>query len=409
MFNLPMNPMNMSMMQGPAAPAPAAPQPNNMQAFFNNPMTSIGMGLLSGNYGPNSRAAFANAMKGGMVGMQQAQASQQRQLQAEAMKQEMLMAQAKARKQQEMEEKMKDWLVKTRPDLVNAPEIVKEQALKQMFAAPKVHSLSPGAQLVDAQGNVLASTPFKPTSEGSRPRSSESIQLANTIASLPDGDPRKAMLQQRMMYMSGIKGQPVAAPTAGSAMPGQTQAQAQAAPMKDYSKKEVADARQSLDKARQSLNIIGNLKAKVQAGGESLVGARGQVRQLLEGPGANILGYNPGGTPATDVAQDIGILQSNARVPLTGPGNTATAEWERIQKQIQGDDWTSSGGTTLESLNKLEEYMQKAVDYNAPIAGETVPQTAVPQTATPTQADIEFTAKKHNMTVEQVKQKLGIK
>ena len=299
---------------------------------------------------------------------------------------------------------MKDWLVKTRPDLVNAPEIVKEQALKQMFAAPKVHSLSPGAQLVDAQGNVLASTPFKPTSEGSRPRSSESIQLANTIAGLPDGDPRKAMLQQRMMYMSGIKGQPVAA---GSGMPGQPGAQA--APIKDYSKKEVADARQNLNKAQESLAIIERLETAIEASGEELVGARGKVRQLFEGPVANIFGYDPGGTPATSVAQDIGMLQSNARVPLTGPGNTATAEWDRITKQIQGDDLKSSGGTTKESLAKLKELMTKAVEYNAPIAGEAVPQTTAPQTATPTQADIEYTAKKHNMTVEQVKQRLGIK
>ena len=58
-------------------------------------------------------------MKGGLAGMQQAEISQQKQLQAEAFKQGMLMAQAKAGKQQEMEEKAREYIdriAKTDPE-----------------------------------------------------------------------------------------------------------------------------------------------------------------------------------------------------------------------------------------------------------------------------------------------------
>lgn len=77
------NPMMMSLMQGAnpqmpsvaPTPPPAAPQPQagGFQSFMNNPMTMMGMGLLGGNYGRNSKAAFSNAMMGGLQGMQMAQ------------------------------------------------------------------------------------------------------------------------------------------------------------------------------------------------------------------------------------------------------------------------------------------------------------------------------------------------
>lgn len=41
--------------------------------FANDPMTMMGMGFLGGNYGPNSRAAFANAMQGGLRAAQAGQ------------------------------------------------------------------------------------------------------------------------------------------------------------------------------------------------------------------------------------------------------------------------------------------------------------------------------------------------
>lgn len=101
MFNLPMSPMSISLMQGAQA-APQAAQPNNLQAFMGNPLTSIGMGLLGGNYGTNSREAFANAMRGGLLGMQQARVGQ--------IQQEQLAAQrAELKRQQDEETQMRQW------------------------------------------------------------------------------------------------------------------------------------------------------------------------------------------------------------------------------------------------------------------------------------------------------------
>lgn len=146
MFNLPMNPMNMSLMggqnptfptMGPATPPIIAPTPpaaaNNMQAFFNNPLTSIGMGMLAGNRGRNP---FANAMAGGMRGMQQARASQQQQLRAEQLKQQMLLAQQEAEKQAEMEKKAREYidkLAKTDPDKAEMLRMLNPEKLPKML------------------------------------------------------------------------------------------------------------------------------------------------------------------------------------------------------------------------------------------------------------------------------------
>lgn len=132
MANPMLHPMNMSLMQGPA-PAPSPPPQNSMQAFFNNPLTSVAMGLLGGNYGPNSRSAFANAMKGGMLGMQQAGVSQARNAQTQ-----MLMAAAAKKKKEE--EQMRQWAASK-----GLPANIPEWALKARYEA-EVKSQFPGAQ-----------------------------------------------------------------------------------------------------------------------------------------------------------------------------------------------------------------------------------------------------------------------
>ena len=108
------DPMMMSLLQGanPQMPSVApSPQPSapsgggGLAGFMNNPMTLMGMGLLGGNYGPNSRAAFANAMRGGLLGMQQAGVSQARQAQTQMAQQQLLMQQAKAKREKEERER----------------------------------------------------------------------------------------------------------------------------------------------------------------------------------------------------------------------------------------------------------------------------------------------------------------
>ena len=96
------------------------------------------MGLLGGNYGPNSRAAFANAMKGGLLGMQQAGVSQARQAQTQLAQQraaleqqQMMMRQAAAKQQQKEREQFEAW-VSTLPQQEQAlargnPELFMEQ------------------------------------------------------------------------------------------------------------------------------------------------------------------------------------------------------------------------------------------------------------------------------------------
>ena len=78
----------------------------------------IGMGLLGGNYGPNSQAAFANAMRGGLLGMQQAGVSQARQAQTQMVQQQLLMQQAKAKREKEEREQMEAYISTLPPDQV---------------------------------------------------------------------------------------------------------------------------------------------------------------------------------------------------------------------------------------------------------------------------------------------------
>ena len=111
-----------------------------MNGFPDNPLLQIGMGMLGGNYGPNSRAAFANAMKGGLLGMQQAGVNQARQAQTQMAQQQLMMAQAAAKKKQEEREQFEAW-VSTLPPQEQAmargnPQLYMEQRklqLKQQY------------------------------------------------------------------------------------------------------------------------------------------------------------------------------------------------------------------------------------------------------------------------------------
>ncbi|MBT8146489.1 MAG: hypothetical protein KJN90_06510 [Gammaproteobacteria bacterium] len=64
-----------------------------MNNFLENPYLQMGMGILGGNYGPSKGAAFANAMQGGLLGMQQAR-------QGQMQKQKLAMQQQAAQLQQ---------------------------------------------------------------------------------------------------------------------------------------------------------------------------------------------------------------------------------------------------------------------------------------------------------------------
>lgn len=91
------------------------------EEFINNPMTMMGLGILGGNYGRNSKDAFANSMQGGLAGIQMGQLSSMRRKQQE-------------QEQAEFEQKQKQY------------EAMKQQAIMQartlgldpnMFSDPK--------------------------------------------------------------------------------------------------------------------------------------------------------------------------------------------------------------------------------------------------------------------------------
>jgi hypothetical protein len=148
------------------------------QNYLNNPWTQVGVGILGGNYGRNSGEAFANAMKGGLLGMQQAGVSQARQAQTQMAQQQMMMAQAAAKKKQEEEEQMRQWAAaKGLPP--NIPEWALkaryEQEVKSQFPGPSTYgtttvmvrdlatkniipmqgSTGGGLHYMDPQGNVV--------------------------------------------------------------------------------------------------------------------------------------------------------------------------------------------------------------------------------------------------------------
>ena len=115
-----------------------------MAGFMNDPLASLGMGLLSGNYGSNSKEAFANAMRGGLLGMQQAGVNQSRQAQNQIAQQQLLMQQAAAKRKIEEDKAFEQWvnslppqeqaMARGNPELYRA---MMTQKYQQQYAPPQ--------------------------------------------------------------------------------------------------------------------------------------------------------------------------------------------------------------------------------------------------------------------------------
>ena len=69
-------------------------------------------------------------------------------------------------------------------------------------------------------------------------------------------------------------------------------------------------------------------------------------------------------TPATDFQLMVDNLKTQNRVALTGGGNTSVAEWERIDKMIQGLDWKASRAQTEASLRAIQKNMEAVINKN---------------------------------------------
>lgn len=157
-----MNPMLMSLLQGPnptfpqvgpAAPAPApAANPATMGGFLGNPLTSMGLGLLGGNYGRNSKAAFANAMKGGLVGLESARRNQLVQAQHQMAQSQFQMAQEKAKREEEARKRRQAYLQQHAPELATAPAELQDAWMKQQYAQPKLTDDQSEYEFAKSQG-----------------------------------------------------------------------------------------------------------------------------------------------------------------------------------------------------------------------------------------------------------------
>lgn len=115
-----------------------------MAGFMNDPLASLGMGLLSGNYGSNSKEAFANAMRGGLLGMQQAGVTQSRQAQNQIAQQQLLMQQAAAKRKIEEDKAFEQWVSSLPPQeqamARGNPELYRTmmtQKYQQQYAPPQ--------------------------------------------------------------------------------------------------------------------------------------------------------------------------------------------------------------------------------------------------------------------------------
>jgi len=148
MFNAPTNPMTLAMMQGAnpnmptIAPSPA-PQQSNMQSFMNNPYTTMAMGILGGNYGRDSRAAFANSMKGGLLGMQQSRVAQMQKQQmamqqqaAQMKKLEFAQAQKEAEEKKERDEARRQLIAQQYPELAGLSPQLQDAVIESKLNLP---------------------------------------------------------------------------------------------------------------------------------------------------------------------------------------------------------------------------------------------------------------------------------
>lgn len=117
-----------------------------MNGLLNNPLLSLGMGLLSGNQGATKGAAFSNAMSGGLLGLRDARRAaelqsmqQQRALQQQAMMQGM-QAQ-KARQERERKAQEAFMIPGTAPEMMGPPS-----PTGQMELQPGLDSRAPQNQ-----------------------------------------------------------------------------------------------------------------------------------------------------------------------------------------------------------------------------------------------------------------------
>ena len=344
-----------------------------MNGLFENPFLQIGTNILAAN---RPGVPFGQALGAGMLsGMQNLQLLQEakqtaeaRQLNMERIRAQMEKAKQDAAMQAEMQQRAMEQ-VEEDPELAGAyalggREGAMDAYLQRMKEQNKVYQLSPGGMLVQG-GEVTARAPFAPRTQGSVP---EFQQVMDRLSTMAPTDPNRQLYESRARYLAGV------------AQRGSRVQPRQPVSGVDMSAKERADAREALQNAREGKEVIERIISKVQASGQELVGPRGQVRQALEGPVANILGIESMPVPATELAQDVGMLRSKMRVPMIGPGNPSEAEWRMLNKRIQGDDWRSSSEATVTSMQNLYDYLDQVEQYNAGKLGEAAgifPQTPV--------------------------------
>lgn len=372
-----------------------------MNGFTSNPLLNIGLGILGAN-GPGVSAGQAIG-RGGMLGLNnfanlkmQEERAKFRQLQAEAMMAEMARAKKEAERQAELNERARQRASED-PSLGMAYDLGGTEGAMELFMAQKaaelkdrnkVYQLSPGGILVGPGGDVLQKAPFRPQAEGSTP---EFERIMGHLRQMAPDDPDREFFEARAKFLAGMKKR------------GSTSSPGAAV---NLSAKERANAREALENARVSKQLIERALAKVDATGEALVGARGQVQQFTEGALSNIMGVGGENAPASSLANDIGMLRSRMRVPMIGPGNPSTAEWQMLEKRISGDDFMSSAATTRSSLKNLYEYLDQIEEYNSNLLqGESAPVSATSDDQY-SQEDLEYTAKKHGLSVDEVKRML---
>lgn len=288
------------------------------------------------------------------------------------------------------------------------------------FAFPKPQgpvSVRPGGALVSPDGKLIYQAPDRPE----KPAAPSNIgKLIAERDALPMGDPR------RQLYDKAIAKQSTHSPAVQVNMPpssdtvqgpdgrfykfrigkdGKTEAvpiQTAAGdplrpPVSASERRAEAELAQGEVTVQSVRDRIANLSRLVQQN-PTAVGAAGVVRRGLETAGgvAESLGGPAIPTPALDFNNEQALLLGDVRKLVEKDPNLSKDERERL--------YTTLGGGTFQTPSSAVRAMNNVLQY---VEGKKL----APSRGSPkyTQDDLEFTARKHGITVEEVKRRLGVK
>lgn len=169
-------------------------------------------------------------------------------------------------------------------------------------------------------------------------------------------------------------------------------------------------SKETVENIQSSLNLIDKAKAAIQAD-PGVVGTMGRIRSIAEGVKGQMSPGMP--QPARDFTHLVESLRSiNLNQILNESGRSISdQDRKRVEKILGGTGWLD---TPADAIRDLEWLSQLLTSPDQPVGASTRSETSTPKTepisaSEPSQSDLEFTARKYGISVDEVKKRLQSK